>query len=79
MTASITRSLIRIKHDLAGQACRIVASIEDSVNLSTGDSIFLCSIESIIVEEDGQSLAPSTLSEQEFRRLVRAVQHKQIL
>lgn len=76
---TITRTVIRIKHELAGQACRVVASVEDSVNLMTGDSIYLCSIESIIVEEDGQSLAPSTLSEQEFRKLVRAVQHKQIL
>lgn len=75
----INRAVIRIPFTLAGQACRVVASVEDSVNLLTGDCIYLCSIESIIVEEDGQSLAPSTLSEAEFRKLVRAVQHKQIL
>lgn len=76
---AITRSTVHLPFTLAGQACRITASVEDSVNLNTGDSIFLCSVESIINEEDGQLIAPATLSVAEFRALVRAIQDKHSL
>lgn len=79
MSASIVRSTVRIPFTLAGQACRIEASVEDSINLQTGDAIFLCSVNSIIVEEDGQSMAPATLSAAEFRSLLVAIRNKHSL
>lgn len=79
MEPIILRNVVHIPFDLAGQRCRVEATVECSMNLLTGDAIEMTSIDSIIVEEDGQSLATSTLNIAEFLSLVRAIQGKQTL
>lgn len=76
MNPIITRSVVHLPFTLAYQPCRIEASVEESFNLITGDAITLCSVNSIIVEEDGQSMAPATLSHAEFRSLIAAIRNK---
>jgi hypothetical protein len=79
MSIAITRSTVHINHVIGAVVCRVSAHVEDSVNLETGDSIYTCSINEIADLTNDQLLAPKSLTVEEFRGLVRAVQNKHSL
>jgi hypothetical protein len=56
---------------LQGSHCQVACSIDDSLNLVTGDSIERTSIDEIVTEDDGQMLLPKTLTIDELRAINR--------
>jgi hypothetical protein len=56
---------------LQGSHCKVACSIDDSINLVTGDSIERTSIDEIVTEDDGQMLLPKTLTIDELRAINR--------
>lgn len=72
--ANVTRNLTkRIRCDVVNLPCVVDATIIETINLETGDSVESISVDSIISASDGQSIFTRALMEREFRALINRI------
>ena len=70
MEPVINHKVVRFIATVMGMTCEVVATLEDSANLETGDAISVTSIDSILCREDNQLILTKSLSTKEFYNLV---------
>lgn len=76
MPPIITRHTDRFVLWLGGQPCRVRTTHIVTIDLAHGDALEQVSIDEIVVEQDGQTIHPRTLSRQEFASVLQKVRDK---